>query len=66
MAISYWRGQESGSFHEAKCVGIPSLVQKTWEIPGELLVFSLHQKPEEAGSKNIKGIVQHQDGWCCE
>ena len=50
------RGQESGSFHEARCVSIPNLVQKTWKIPGELLVFSLHQKLEEAGSN------QHQDG----
>lgn len=56
------KGQESGSFREARCVSISSLVQKTWENPGELLVFSLHQKPGETGSKTIKGIVQHQDG----
>lgn len=41
-------------FREARCVSIPNLVQKTWKIPGELLVFSLHQKPGEAGSNQLQ------------
>ena len=34
---------------------------ETQGIPGELLVFVLHWKPEEEGSKTSEGVSQQQD-----
>lgn len=52
VTVSHWRDEEPDncSILKAKCLINPSLTLKTWRISGELLVFNLHEKSEEAGS----------------
>lgn len=35
--------------HKARCLSSLSLALESWKTPGELLVFRLHQNPEEVG-----------------
>lgn len=44
----------SCSVHKDECLSNPNPVLKAWKVPGELLVFSLNWKLEEAGSKVSK------------
>lgn len=46
MAVSYWRGQESGSYsvHRGGGLSSPNLVLGAWNVLGELLVSSLLYK----------------------
>lgn len=46
------------SVNETGHLSSPSLMLKALKIPGELLVFSLHWKPEETGSTAIERVLQ--------
>lgn len=59
-AVPQWlthtgKGAGSCSFHKADCPSSPNLTLEAWRIPGELMVFSLHEKPEESGSDISEG-----------
>lgn len=46
--------------HETKCPNTPKLMQRTWRVPGELLVLSQHWKSKESGLQHQQRMAQQQ------
>lgn len=48
--------------HESGCLNIPNLVSENWEIPRELMGFSLLWNLEEKDCNSSEGMSWQQDG----